>query len=160
MEPDIQIRVASESDLTTLVRLAGAFRDHLERCTPTDAEFSTSIATLLTDPQTEFLLAGDAGPAALGYVQARYRYSAWAGAPEAEIEDVFVIPAARGRGVGLRLLSSSPSLVRPKEVAGTLASTPTNAMRVRSRCTNEWDSCANDRDGREAGSSGWRSHSL
>jgi len=32
---------------------------------------------------------------ALGYVQARYRYSAWTTGLEAELEDVFVIREAR-----------------------------------------------------------------
>ncbi len=104
METNLTIRPASESDLESLVRLAAAFRDHLGQSTPRDADFRESIATLLKDAETEFFLACDAWGAGLGYVQCRYRYSAWTSALAAELEDVFVVREVRRRGVGLRLL--------------------------------------------------------
>jgi ribosomal protein S18 acetylase RimI-like enzyme len=104
MKTDVKIRMASGMDLDSLMRLATAFRDHLGQSTPSDADFRQSIAILLKDARTEFFLACDARGAALGYVQSRYRYSAWISALEAEIEDVFVMPEARQRGVGLRLM--------------------------------------------------------
>ena len=97
-------RIASEADLESLVRLAVALRDQLERPVPLEAEFRASIAVLLNDASTEFFLAWDAQKGAIGYVQARYRYSAWISALEVELEDVFVAPEARHRGVGLQLV--------------------------------------------------------
>ena len=104
MAMDLVIRMANEADLESLVRLAAAFRDHLGQSTPSEADFRTSIATLLQDADTEFFLACDGQGVVLGYVQARYRYSAWTSALEAELEDVFIVPEARRRGVGLRLV--------------------------------------------------------
>jgi hypothetical protein len=78
------IRVAREADLDALVHLAAAFRDHLGQSLPSDVEFRHSLARLLKDAGTEFILACDALGAALGYVQARYRYSAWTSALEHE----------------------------------------------------------------------------
>jgi len=101
---DLTIRIAREEDLESLVRLAAAFRDHLGQSTPSEAEFRTSIAALLQDAGTAFFLACDGQGAVLGYVQARYRFSAWTSALEAELEDVFVVPEVRRRGVGLRLV--------------------------------------------------------
>ncbi len=101
---DLTIRIARKEDLESLVCLAAAFRDHLGQSTPSEAEFRTSIAVLLQDAGTEFFLACDGQGAVLGYVQARYRYSAWTSALEAELEDVFVVPEARRHGVGLRLV--------------------------------------------------------
>jgi aminoglycoside 6'-N-acetyltransferase I len=101
---DLTIRIAHEEDLEALVCLAAAFRDHLGQSTPSEVEFRTSIAALLQDAGTEFFLACDEQGAVLGYVQARYRYSAWTSALEAELEDVFVVPEARRRGVGRRLV--------------------------------------------------------
>jgi ribosomal protein S18 acetylase RimI-like enzyme len=98
------IRVAREADLDALVRLAAAFRDHLGQSLPSEVEFRQSLARLLKDAGTEFVLACDALGAALGYVQARYRYLAWTSALEAELEDVFVVREARQQGVGLRLM--------------------------------------------------------
>jgi ribosomal protein S18 acetylase RimI-like enzyme len=98
------IRLASEADLDALIRLVTGFRAHLGLSTPVDAHLHASILTLLQDAATEFFLACQACGRPLGYVQARYRYSAWTTALEAELEDVFVIPEARRRGVGWRLV--------------------------------------------------------
>lgn len=104
METNLTIRIAGETDLEALVRLAAAFRDHLEQATPSDADFRSSIARLLQDVGAEFFLACDARGTNLGYVQCRYRYSAWTSGLEAELEDVFVVHEARRCGVGLRLM--------------------------------------------------------
>ena len=92
---DLTIRLASEADLDALVRLAAAFRNHLGLSTPADADLGASLTHLLQDTATEFFLACKACGMPLGYVQARYRYSVWTTAWEAELEDVFVI---RSRG--------------------------------------------------------------
>jgi ribosomal protein S18 acetylase RimI-like enzyme len=93
-------------DLEVLVRLATAFRDHIGLSAPSEADFRTAIARLLQDRDTEFFIAWSAcGGRSLGYVQSRYRYSVWTMALEAEIEDVFVVPAARRRGVGRQLVA-------------------------------------------------------
>jgi ribosomal protein S18 acetylase RimI-like enzyme len=98
------IRLASAADLDALVQLAGAFRDHLGQSSPAQEDFRRSFSMLLESDETEFLLACDGQQAALGYVQCRYRYSAWVSALTAEIEDLFVIREARRYGVGLLLL--------------------------------------------------------
>jgi ribosomal protein S18 acetylase RimI-like enzyme len=104
MKMPLEIRVASETDLDALVRLAAAFRDHLGQSTPSDADFRRSMALLLKDVGTEFLVAYDAQGIAIGYVQSRFRHSAWTATLEAELEDVFVVPDARRCGVGRRLV--------------------------------------------------------
>jgi GNAT superfamily N-acetyltransferase len=83
---DLEIRVASATDLEALVRLAAAFRDYLGHSTPSDADLRESIAMLLKAPATEFFLACDARQTALAYVQCRYRRE------------------ERRRGVGRRLM--------------------------------------------------------
>jgi ribosomal protein S18 acetylase RimI-like enzyme len=67
----------------------------------------------LKDPATGFLFACDTRGAALGYVQCRYRYSAWTSALEAELEDIFVIHEARRHEVGLQLVEFA--LARARE---------------------------------------------
>src|SRR5947207_11571104 len=84
METNLMVRIAGEADLETLVRLAAAFRDHLRQVTPSDADFRVSIARLLQDTGAEFFLACDSRGTSLGYVQCRYRYSAWTSGLEAE----------------------------------------------------------------------------
>jgi ribosomal protein S18 acetylase RimI-like enzyme len=104
MDTELRIRLASEGDLDALVHLAAAFRDHLQQSMPSDADFRASITCLLKDAGTEFCLACRPGGASLGYVQSRYRYSAWTSALTAELEDVFVIYEVRRQGVGRQLV--------------------------------------------------------
>ena len=105
MTPDTlpTVRIASPEDLAALTGLALAFRDHLGQSTPSAEQLRASLARLLADPSTQFILAEGAG-LALGYAQCRYRYSLWTGAPDLELEDLFVAAAARRCGVGRRVV--------------------------------------------------------
>ncbi|MEP0873440.1 hypothetical protein NDA01_27135 [Trichocoleus desertorum AS-A10] len=80
----MNIRIASAADLESLVRLAGAFRDQLRQSSPSDAGFWDAIARLLQEPDTEFFLAQEPQGNVLGYIQCRYRYSAWVVGYQAE----------------------------------------------------------------------------
>jgi ribosomal protein S18 acetylase RimI-like enzyme len=99
-EQAVVIRLARQTDLETLVRLAEAFRDHLGLSMPSAKDLRAAIARLLQDTATEFCLACGPDDISLGY-----RYSAWTSALEAELEDVFVIREARRAGVGLQLVA-------------------------------------------------------
>lgn len=97
------IQPATPEDAVALVAMAVAFRNHLERETPTEAQFERSIAELLASPDALFFVAAqDEGP--VGYVLLRYRYSMWVCGLEATIEDLFVDPSARKNGVGKALI--------------------------------------------------------
>ena len=71
------IRVAQAEDAETVAALLMAFRDWWGSSTPSDETFRTTVAALLADPNTEFLLAGEDGVA-----QLRYRLSAWTGSED------------------------------------------------------------------------------
>jgi GNAT superfamily N-acetyltransferase len=117
------IRLATPADASALTALAGAFRDHLERKAPSDAQFLESIGRLLAEGDAEFLLATEEGEP-VGYVLLRYRHSMWASGLEATLEDLFVDPALRGRGVGGRLVQSA--LARAEEKGCVTACLDTN----------------------------------
>ena len=104
MQDETRIQIADRENLNALVRLATAFRDSLNRAGPSDEELRVSIDALLKDQSTEFFLAVNKKEEGLGYIQQRYRYSAWLSASEAYLEDLFVAPQARGRQVWLRLV--------------------------------------------------------
>ena len=114
METNLIVRLAEEADLEVLVSLAAAFRAHLRQVTPSDADLRVSIARLLQEAGAEFFLACDSRGTSLGYVQCRYRYSAWTSGLEAELEDMFVVREARRGGVGLRLLEFAIGRAREK----------------------------------------------
>ena len=84
-----------------------AFRDHFGERAPSGREIAASVARLLGDPDTEFIVAQSDAGEFLGYVQARYRYSVWLSGSESQLEDVFVSRSSRGTGVGLRLLEAA-----------------------------------------------------
>ena len=105
---DLNIRRASDRDLDALAAMMVAFRDYLEQTFPSEAVFREALVQLLADPATDFLIATIQSQA-VGYAQCRYRYSAWVGGPEVEIEDLWVAPQARRRAVGSRLLTEVSS---------------------------------------------------
>ena len=103
MGPEVPIRIAGPSDAESVTGLISAFRDYLDRSTPTEEEIGKTVSTLLSDPGTEFLLAGEPE---VGLAQVRYRPSIWTGSDDAWLEDVFVLEEARGKGIG-RLLTEA-----------------------------------------------------
>ncbi len=96
------IRLATPADRDTVAELLIAFRDHMGSTGPPDESFHTVVATLLEDPNTEYLLAGSDGVA-----QLRYRLSVWTGAPDCWLEDLFVHESARGHGLGRALVEAA-----------------------------------------------------
>ena len=92
------IRLAGPDDLDTVAGLLSAFRDWWRSATPSDETFRATAATLLEDPNTEFLLADT-----VGLAQLRYRLSAWTGVEDCWLEDLFVDASARGTGLGKAL---------------------------------------------------------
>ncbi|MCY1066120.1 GNAT family N-acetyltransferase [Nannocystis sp. RBIL2] len=55
-------------------------------------------------PPFECLLAEDGGGAVVGFALYFHNYSTWRGRPGLYLEDLFVDPSARGRGIGKQLL--------------------------------------------------------
>src|SRR3954468_3528674 len=63
-----------------------------EECVP------ATVAKLIEDPNTIYLLAGDAG-----FAQLRFRLSAWTGVEDCWLQDLFVRESARGTRLGRAL---------------------------------------------------------
>lgn len=95
------ITLAGPDDAGIVADLLIAFRDWWGSSTPPDETFRTTVATLMEDPNTEYLLAGQEGVA-----QLRYRLSAWTGAEDCWLEDLYVTDSARGTGLGKALLEA------------------------------------------------------
>ncbi len=97
-------RIAGPDDAPVVAQLVASFRDHLGARRPSDADLRRMLPAVLADPGIEIALAEDGEGAAVGFSQTRYFASIWAAGTEAYLEDLFVIGAARGRGVGSALL--------------------------------------------------------
>ncbi len=84
------------------------FRDHTGRDWPSDNAFLASVERLIERTDTDFLLAaldGDTPP--VGVCQLRYRFSVWVAAEDCWLEDLYVAPSARRRGLGRALVNAS-----------------------------------------------------
>ena len=102
-DPDLKILPAGAAEATGLVALIAGFRDHLRAATPSDTEIERRLPGVLADPAIEYLCAWQAGRP-VGYAQLRFWSSVWAGGTEAQLDDLYVVPPARGRKVGRALL--------------------------------------------------------
>ena len=73
------------------------------------------VDRLMEDLNTEFLLAAadeDAPPS--GVAQLRFRFSVWEAAPDCWLEDLYVRPDARRRGVAAALVEASLERARER----------------------------------------------
>jgi GNAT superfamily N-acetyltransferase len=96
--------VATPGDALVVRTLIAAFRDHLRATTPEDSSIDAFLPTALSDPDLEFCCAFSSEGHGVGYTQTRFFRSVWVSGVEAQLEDLFVVPRARGDGVGRRLL--------------------------------------------------------
>lgn len=103
MEDALMIRVAVSSDRNAVGGLIAAFRDSLQRSGPSDRAILSSLRQLLRDPAVTVGLAVE-GKTALGYALQRRHHCLWAQGDAAVLEDLFVLEAACGRGLGRRLV--------------------------------------------------------
>ena len=109
----LEIRVARPGDVAKLRTLVGAFREHLRVGAPADAELDTLLPRLLADSAIEFAWAELEGDL-VGYTQTRFFASLWASGLEALLEDLFVLPHARGRAIGRSLLRHAMQRARER----------------------------------------------
>jgi len=101
--PELRVLPAGIAEAPALARLIAGFRDHLRAKAPSDAEIERELPRALADPALEFACAW-LGGRPVGYAQMRFWSSVWACGLEAQLDDLYVVPSARGRDVGRSLL--------------------------------------------------------
>ena len=98
-------------DAAQLGRLLRDFNLEFDEPTPAAETIAATLRRLLEAGETEGLLAGEAPD---GLALLRFRPALWSEGAEAYLQELYVIPALRGRGIGKRLLEQAIALARER----------------------------------------------
>jgi ribosomal protein S18 acetylase RimI-like enzyme len=105
------IRFASPADAHAFGRLLCAFNTEFGEATPDAKVIAERAAPLIESGEVTVLFAGE-GPD--GFAQLRFRPSLYTGALDAHLEELYVVPELRGRGLGRALLEAGMEHARER----------------------------------------------
>jgi ribosomal protein S18 acetylase RimI-like enzyme len=114
-EAGIEIRRAGVDDAAGIARLLHDFNSEYSDPTPGVAALTENARRMLERGEMTVLLAG-AGPDGISLV--RFRTSVWTGGPEAYLQELYVVPPLRGRGIGRALLEATIAAAREAGATG------------------------------------------
>jgi ribosomal protein S18 acetylase RimI-like enzyme len=112
---EIQVRRGGASDAATIARLLHDFNTEYDEPTPGVERLTEIVTAMLGRGEMTVLLAGE-GPD--GVAVLRFRTAIWTGGPEAHLQELYVVPARRGQGVGRALLEATMSAAREAGATG------------------------------------------
>jgi ribosomal protein S18 acetylase RimI-like enzyme len=104
-----QIRSATSSDAADVARLLHDFNTEYDDPTPGVPALTRRVGELLESDEITVLLAGN--PPA-GFALFRTRPSLWSTANDVYLEELYVVPAQRGKGIGRALLNTAIEAAR------------------------------------------------
>jgi ribosomal protein S18 acetylase RimI-like enzyme len=113
-EAEAPIRLAGTADAPLFGRLLHAFNAEFGEETPAAEVIAERAAPLIVSGEVTVLLAGE-GPD--GFAQLRFRPSLYTGALDAYLEELYVVPERRGRGLGRALLEAAMEHARARGAA-------------------------------------------
>jgi ribosomal protein S18 acetylase RimI-like enzyme len=111
----VEIRRASVEDAVAIARLLHDFNTEFGEPTPGVEALAEYARLLLAEGEMTVLLAG---AEADGISLVRFRPSVWTGEPEAHLQELYVVPSLRGRGIGRALLEATMATAREAGATG------------------------------------------
>jgi ribosomal protein S18 acetylase RimI-like enzyme len=112
---EIQVRRATVDDAAEIARLLHDFNLEFEEPTPSVDELTKNVRRLLEPGEITVLLAGG-GPD--GFSLFRFRPALWSEGLETYLQELYVVPELRGRGIGRALLERTIELARERGADG------------------------------------------
>ena len=108
---DTIIRRATPGDAHAVARLLHDFQQEFDEPSPGVEALEERYADLIRNRDMTVLLAGDAPD---GFAQIRYRPWVYSAGPQAHayLEELYVVPSLRGRGIGRALLGAAMDMAR------------------------------------------------
>lgn len=103
-EDDFGIRPATPADAATVARLLHDFNTEFDEPTPTVETLTERVRELIAGGVIVVLLAGE-GPE--GLAQFRFLRSVWSEGLDLYLEELYVVPGERGKGIGRALLEAT-----------------------------------------------------
>lgn len=113
-EGEVEVRRAGVEDAAAIARLLHDFNSEFDEPTPGVETLDGYVRRLLDEGEIAVLLAGE-GPDGISLI--RFRPSVWTGGPEAHLQELYVVPAQRGHGIGRALLEAT--MVAAREAGAT-----------------------------------------
>jgi ribosomal protein S18 acetylase RimI-like enzyme len=109
------VRPADHDDAGLIARFLHYFNTEYSEPTPGVEVLARRVAAFLDNGEMTYLLGGE-GPD--GFAQVSFRPSVWADEPVAYLEELYVVPAMRGQGVGRALMEAVLALAKDRRAAG------------------------------------------
>jgi ribosomal protein S18 acetylase RimI-like enzyme len=106
------IRHATPADAADVARLLHDFNSEYEDYTPGVGALTRHYRELLAAAELVVLLAVAKGQGPGGFSQFRLKRSHYTGKPDAHVEELYVVPGLRGRGIGRALLEATIAAAR------------------------------------------------
>lgn len=106
---DVRVWRAGEDDSAGVARLLHDFNTEFGVPSPGVEVLAARAEKMLAGGEMTVLLAGD-GPD--GLAELRFRRSIWSGSLDAYLEELYVVPGLRGRGIGRALLEATMDAAR------------------------------------------------